>query len=87
MAEVWRCFHDNERELFEDILYLKELGIIDVDNDNPDTATITVRDVGKLESIAKTVEQSYAVCHIGLYKLYNERIDKAIKSKAKENHT
>ncbi len=74
--------HDSKQDLYADLQYLEQLGVIEINGDvkNIDTIIIKVKDVEKLKQIADIVEKTYTVTGIGLFNVYKSRIDEALKA-------
>jgi hypothetical protein len=81
---LWRkfklAFHDGEKDLYLDLKYMGELGILDLDgNENePGKVKIKVKDEKALNEVVQTVERSHSLSGIDLFKDYKERIDSAM---------
>jgi hypothetical protein len=72
-------FHDGKDDLRQDLRYMNQLGIIQL-QDNEDFARIKIRvdDREKLRRIAEIVEHSANLTGVELYSDYIKRIDKAL---------
>lgn len=83
--KLWReqgiVFHDSKHDLYADLQYLRELGILELlgDEKNLDSVIIRIKDFEKLKEIAKAVEQSYALTGIKLFSIYKDRIDNTLR--------
>ncbi|NVM55953.1 MAG: hypothetical protein HWN66_19805 [Candidatus Helarchaeota archaeon] len=76
-------FHDGEKDLYNDLYYLKELDILDFNDDNDDDyekIILKIKNIDKLNGIASIVKASPRVTKIELFKDYIEKIDKAVEN-------
>ncbi len=72
-------FYDGKKDLFSDIEYLKELQILDfVKNDDIDKIEFSIKDIDKLNRVAKIVKHSGGITKVNLLNEYVKKIDAAI---------
>jgi len=75
-------FHDGKLDLYNDIQYLHQLGVLDFrENEKIEKIRIKVKDIDKLNQVAKIVQDSFNLTGVDLLKDYRERIDNAVKRK------
>jgi hypothetical protein len=73
-------FHDGIKDLYDDLIYLKGLGVLDFEEtEGFEKIEITIKDEEKLNEIAKVVKNSPFVEKIDLLKEYLRRIDEGVK--------
>ncbi len=82
---LWRkehlSFYENSLGLYEDLDYLRELGIIEFDEKDKSIETkIKIKEKKTLSKIAKMVEDSSKLTGIRLFEEYKKRINSALES-------
>lgn len=71
-------FHEGEKDLYKDLKYLEDIGVIELKEDEENTTEIVVKD--KLAEIAKDVEKFPKIIKTRLFEEYLRRIDNAVNT-------
>jgi len=82
---LWReqnlIFHDGKMDLFEDLTYLKKLGIIELlEDENVERVKLKVKDKKKLDQVIRIVEDSGTLTGVKLLDKYTRKINSAIET-------
>jgi len=73
---------DGPGDLLADLLFLKRIGVIDLEEDEAERIKIRLKDKGKLNGIAQIVKNSPRIIKVELNGEYTKRIDEGIESLA-----